>query len=180
MADVGWLLAYVFLASALWISLVRSQPRGRVDVDTVIDALTIVTVSVLVLWNVSVDAIAGDPSLTPMIKSVWSVYPIADAILLALVIRILTNRHARSAIDPWFALGVILWLIADLGFLMLPLSDFNEGWENIGWLVGAALMARGFQPTRPARRWPTSTSPRRPSPSSASRSCPWWCHRSWC
>lgn len=64
-ADVGWLMAYVFFASALWISLVRSQKQGRVDVDTVIDGLTIVTVSVLVLWNVSVDAIAGDPSLTP-------------------------------------------------------------------------------------------------------------------
>ena len=108
-------------------------------------------VGLAILWNVSVDAIAGDPSLTPMIKSVWSVYPIADAILLALVIRILTNRHARNAIDPWFGIGVILWLIADLGFLMLPLSNFNEGWENVGWLIGAALMARAFaaNSTRP-------------------------------
>jgi signal transduction histidine kinase/DNA-binding response OmpR family regulator len=143
-ADVGWLLAYVFMISALWITLVRSQKHGRVDVDTVIDALTIVTVSVLVLWNFTVDAIAGDPSLTPMIKFVWSVYPMADAILLALVIRILTNRRARNAVDAWFALGVILWLIADLGFLMLPLTDFNEAWENTGWLVGCVLMARGF------------------------------------
>ena len=99
-ADVGWLLAYVFMIAALWITLVRSQKHGRVDVDTVIDALTIVTVSVLVLWNFTVDAIAGDESLQPMIKFVWSVYPMADAILLALVIRILTNRRARSAIDP--------------------------------------------------------------------------------
>ena len=37
------------------------------------------------------------------------------------------------------------WLVADLGFLMLPLSDFNERWENAGWLVGAVLMARGFR-----------------------------------
>ena len=147
-ADVGWLLAYVFMISALWITLVRSQKHGRVDVDTVIDALTIVTVSVLVLWNFTVDAIAGDESLQPMIKFVWSVYPMADAILLALVIRILTNRRARSAMSASFALGVILWLVADLGFLMLPLSNFNEGWENAGWLVGAVLMARGFRTHR--------------------------------
>ena len=147
-ADVGWLLAYVFMISALWITLVRSQKHGRVDVDTVIDALTIVTVSVLVLWNFTVDAIAGDPSLTPMIKFVWSVYPMADAILLALVIRILTDRRARSAVDAWFALGVILWLVADLGFLMLPLTDFNEAWENTGWLIGCVLMARGFATNR--------------------------------
>jgi signal transduction histidine kinase/DNA-binding response OmpR family regulator len=145
LADVGWLLGYVFLAPALWISLVRAQRHGRADADTVIDALTIVTVSVLILWNVSVDAIAGDPSLTPLIKFVWSVYPIADAILLALVIRIITNRRARSAVDPSFGLGVILWLVADLGFLMLPLTAFNESWENSGWLVGAVLMAYGFR-----------------------------------
>jgi signal transduction histidine kinase/DNA-binding response OmpR family regulator len=147
-ADVGWLTAYAFMISALWITLVRSQKHGRVDVDTVIDALTIVTVSVLVLWNFTVDAIAGDESLQPMIKFVWSVYPMADAILLALVIRILTNRRARSSVSTSFAVGVILWLIADIGFLMLPLSNFNEGWENAGWLVGAVLMARGFRTHR--------------------------------
>ena len=34
---------------------------------------------------------------------------------------------------------------------MLPLSNFNEGWENVGWLIGAALMARAFaaSSTRP-------------------------------
>ena len=44
-----------------------------------------------------------------MIKFVWSVYPMADAILLALVIRILTDRRARERDrSAWFALGVIL------------------------------------------------------------------------
>jgi two-component system sensor histidine kinase/response regulator len=150
-ADVGWLMAYVFMTAALWISLVRSQKHGRMDVDTVIDALTIVTVAILVLWNFTVDAIASDELLQPLVKFVWSVYPMADAILLALVIRILTNRRARSAVDAWFGLGVILWLVADLGFLMLDASPFNESWENTGWLVGAVLMARGF-PANPARK----------------------------
>ena len=179
-ADVGWLLAYVFMTAALWITLVRSQKHGRIDVDTVIDALTIVTVSVLVLWNFTVDAIAGDESLQPMIKFVWSVYPMADAILLALVIRILTNRRARSAMSASFALGVILWLVADLGFLMLPLSDFNESWENAGWLVGAVLMARGFRTHRTRDRFDDHESETTLHQARRSRSCRSWCRPPWC
>jgi signal transduction histidine kinase/DNA-binding response OmpR family regulator len=147
LADVGWLMAYVFLGAALLVVLVRSrEPGTERDVDSLIGGLTIVTVSVLILWNLSIDDIAGDPSLTPAVKLVWSTYPIADALLLALVIRILTDRRARAAMDGWFAVGVISWLVADLGFLTLPLTDLNEAWENTLWMLGAILMARPFRP----------------------------------
>ena len=142
LADVGWLVAYVSLGAALWLSLVHSREGERFDVESVIDALTIVVVSVLVLWNLSIAEIAGDPSLTPLVKVVWATYPIADAILIALVIRIVTDRRARASMDPWFGVGVAAWLVADLGFLTLPLTDANEVWENAGWMLGAILMAR--------------------------------------
>ena len=141
-ADVGWVVSYFFLAAALWISLVQSREGERFDLESVIDALTIVAVSVLTLWNFSVAEIAGDASLTPLIKVVWSSYPICDAILIGLVVRILTDRRARAAIDPWFGVGVAAWLVADIGFLTLPLTDVNENWENAGWMLGAILMAR--------------------------------------
>jgi two-component system sensor histidine kinase/response regulator len=142
LADVGWLVAYAFLIAALVISLQRSRAGHERDIDSLIDASTIVAVSVMVLWSVSVAEIAGDPSLTPFTKIVWSSYPIADAILLALVVRIATDRVARQWVDPWFGAGVVAWLIADIGFLTLPLTDANENWENAGWMLGAILMAR--------------------------------------
>ena len=142
LADVGWLVAYALFCAALSISLVRARQGEKVDVDSLIDALTIVTISVMVLWNVSVASVAGDPSLTPLVKVVWSTYPMFDAILLALVIRIVSDRRARQWIDPWFGVGVVAWLIADLGFLTLPLTDVHENWENAGWMLGAILMAR--------------------------------------
>ncbi len=142
LADVGWLTAYVFLAAALVTALHRSRAGHERDVDSLIDAATIVTVSVMVLWTISVAEIAGDPSLTPFIKVVWSSYPIADAVLLALVMRIATDRVARRWVDPWFGVGVVAWLVADLGFLTLPLTDVHENWENAGWMLGAILMAR--------------------------------------
>ena len=149
LADVGWLAAYVFFGAALVVTLHRTRQPGTVpDFDSVIGALTIVTVSVLILWNLSIDAIAGDPSLSPGVKLVWSTYPICDALLLALVIRMLTNRRTRAAMDMWFAVGVISSLIADLGFLTLPLTDANEAWENTLWMLGAILMARPFRPVQ--------------------------------
>ena len=66
LADVGWVVSYFFLGAALWISLVQSREGERFDLESVIDALTIVAVSVLTLWNFSVAQIAGDPSLTPL------------------------------------------------------------------------------------------------------------------
>ncbi len=142
LADVGWLVAYVFLIAALVVSLVRARAGEPRDIDSLIDAATIVTVSVMALWSLSVASITGDPSLTPFIKLVWSTYPIADAILLALVLRVVTDRRARRWVDPWFGVGVAAWLMADIGFLTLPLSDVNENWENAGWMLGALLMAR--------------------------------------
>lgn len=144
-ADAGWLASYVLYAAALWLIMARSQRRGRMDVNTVIDALTIVTVSVLVLWDFSVDTIAGNSQLTPAAQIVWSSYPVCDAILIALVIRIVTNRRARQALDYWFGIGIALWLVADLGFVMLDITKFNESWENCGYLIGAILMACGFR-----------------------------------
>ena len=149
-ADAGWLASYVLFGAALWLILARSQRRGRMDVNTVIDALTIVTVSVLVLWDFSVDTIAGNSQLTPAAQLVWSSYPVCDAILIALVVRIVTNRRARQALDYWFGIGIALWLAADLGFVMLDLTKFNESWENCGYLVGAILMACGFRNRGPA------------------------------
>ena len=142
LADVGWLVAYGFLIAALVVSMHRARAGAEREVDSLIDAATIVVVSVMILWDLSVASIAGDPSLTPFIKLVWSTYPIADAILLALVLRLASDRLARRWMDPWFGVGVVAWLIADIGFLTLPLSDANENWENAGWMLGAILMAR--------------------------------------
>ncbi|QZY28484.1 hybrid sensor histidine kinase/response regulator [Nocardioides coralli] len=142
LADVGWLVSYLCFAAALSIVLVRARTGEKIDTDSVIDALTIVAISVMLLWNLSVASIAGDPSLTPLVKVIWSTYPIADAVLLALAIRILTDRRARRWIDPWFGVGVGAWLVADIGFLTLPLTDAHENWQNAGWMLGAVLMAR--------------------------------------
>jgi len=141
-ADVPWFASYLFLGAALWIMLLRAQGRNRGTTETVIDALTIVTVSVAVFWSVSIDAIVADTSVSSFTRAVWAAYPVADAILLALVLRVLADRRARSAIDAGFALGVGCWLASDLGYLMLTIDGAVEIWTDAGWMLGAAFMAR--------------------------------------
>jgi signal transduction histidine kinase len=139
-ADPPWFASYVFLCVALWVVLSRSH--GRVNVGFVIDAVTIVAVSVLVFWSTSVQAIVADHTVTPFVRAVWASYPIADAVLLALVLRVLMSRSARAAIDASFGAGVCLWLAADVAFLETPGSHAAQVAMNAAWMIAPVLLAR--------------------------------------
>ena len=103
-ADPPWFASYVMLCLALSVVLRRSG-AGRHDLDFTLDAVTIVVVSVLVLWGTSIDTIVADAALPLHVRLVWAAYPVADAVLLALVVRVLTSRAARRCLDPSFAVG---------------------------------------------------------------------------
>ena len=140
-ADPPWFASYVVLCAAMWIVLKRSRGGGRIDLGFAIDVVTIVIVSVLIFWSFSVDAIIADASVTPFVRAVWATYPIADAVLLALVVRVLMSPTARASIDVWFALGVCLWLAADTAYLLAP-DGPAQIFMDISWMVAPVLMAR--------------------------------------
>jgi len=142
-ADIPYLSSYLGLGSALFvITLVRTRTGDRhIDGDAVIDALTIVTVSVLVFWSVSITAIVADSSVSGATRVVWAAYPVADAVLLALVLRALLGSRSRSAIGLPFALGVLCWLVSDLGYLLLPVEGLVSAILDVGWMIGGLLMA---------------------------------------
>jgi signal transduction histidine kinase len=141
-ADVAWFASYVLLCAALWVVLSRSREDGRADRGFVVDAVTIVVVSVLVFWRFTVDAIVVDDSVSPIVRAVWAAYPVLDAVLLALVLRVLLSRSARAALDIWFAAGVCLWLAADI--LYVHATDHQAAMitMNAAWMVAPILMAR--------------------------------------
>ena len=139
-ADPPWFASYVVLCAALWVALGRSG--NRVDVDFVIDAVTILVVSVLIFWTISINTIVTDQSVAPFVRAVWVAYPIADAILLALVVRVLMSRTARAAIGSSFAVGVCLWLAADIAYLQWTGGGAPEVIMEAGWMVAPVLMAR--------------------------------------
>ncbi|MBZ5739832.1 sensor histidine kinase [Nocardioides mangrovi] len=139
-ADPAWLLSYAFLGSALWIVLARSRPAGGVDLDFVVDALTIAVVSLLVFWRISIADIVADSTASALDRVTWATYPVLDAFLFALVVRVLLSPRARAAIDPWLAVGVVLWLGADVGYLVVDDHDASMVLD-VAWMVAPALIA---------------------------------------
>jgi signal transduction histidine kinase len=138
-ADPPWFASYVMLCIALSVVLRRSGAR-RHDLDFTVDAVTIIVVSVLVLWGTAIDTIVTDGSLPVHVRVAWASYPVADAVLLALVVRVLTSGPARRCLDPSFAVGVGIWLAADIAYLY-PVGG-TEVLMDACWMVAPVLMAR--------------------------------------
>ncbi len=119
MADAAYLLAYVGLAAALVLgTLVGTGAGARLDPEAIIDALTIVVVSVLIFWDFSIAGIVADTTVSSFTRLIWASYPVLDAILLAMVARMLMTRRSRSTIGLAFAVGIACWLVADVGNLL--------------------------------------------------------------
>jgi diguanylate cyclase (GGDEF)-like protein/PAS domain S-box-containing protein len=150
LADIPWYASYLGLGAALFITLVRAHERERIKGDAVIDALTIVTMSLLLFWELSVRAIISDTTVSLFVRSVWAGYPIADAILVALVLRALASRQSRALMGFGFAFGAACWLAADLAYLLLAASGIFTRLLDVGWMVGVLLMAQAAW-RRPAR-----------------------------
>lgn len=161
-ADPLWFASYLVLCAALFVVLRRSG-AGRHDLDFTIDAVTIVVVSVLFLWSAAVDTIVRDPSLAVHVRVVWASYPIADAVLLALVVRVLTSRIARTSLSPLFAFGAVLWLAADLAYLNAP-EGAAANVMDAAWMVAPVLMAWSVWRLRAIPPVPSSVTPRRGRP----------------
>jgi signal transduction histidine kinase/CheY-like chemotaxis protein len=144
-ADLFYMGAYLGLGAALAVVLTRAHRRhhdgGRVDTDAVIDAATVLVVSLLVFWNVSVQAIVGDTSVSEPVRVVWASYPVADAILLALALRAFAERRSREALGTGFAVGLVCWLASDLGYLLFVVTERVGAWLDTGWMLGGLLMA---------------------------------------
>ena len=164
-ADPAYLLSYVFLGAALLMALLRSQ-REHLRLEGAVDAATIVVVFLLVGWQLSVQGILADDSVGWGTRAVWAAYPLLDAVLIALVLRVLWVREARAVIGWAFAGGVSLWLLSDVGFLLVESPTILvDALLDLGWLLGGLALAwAAVSPTRgePAPRdlAPTSLGPR--------------------
>jgi signal transduction histidine kinase len=142
-ADVPWLASYVVFCAAMWVVLSRSRSRSanRVDVDFLIDGLTILVVTVLIIWNISVDAIAADDGVPPFTRVVWAAYPLASAVLFALVVRVLISGSGRAAIGVLFGVSTGLVLAANLIYLQAPEGGAALVMMNAAWMLAPAMAA---------------------------------------
>ena len=141
-ADVPYFASYLGLAGAVAVmTTVRRDRRVALDPEAVIDALTVIVLSLLVFWVFSIGDIAADETLSTATRVAWATYPVLDAVLLALVLRATSLPEARRALGAWFGLGVCCWLLADIAYLTVDLSDTAVALTDVGWMLGGMLMA---------------------------------------
>ncbi|MCW2850730.1 MAG: ATP-binding region, ATPase domain protein [Nocardioides sp.] len=140
LGDAFYLGSYAGLAGAVLVVLLR---RGgvRIDADAVIDALTVVVVSVLAIWSMSIHDIVAHQSGSSFSHLLQAAYPIADVVLLALVLRALSSRRARKTLGLPFAVGVTCWSLANLGYPGLAGSATTSALLDVAWAVGGVFMA---------------------------------------
>jgi PAS domain S-box-containing protein len=70
-------------------------------------------------------------------------YPVADLVLLALLVRLVFVRGTRSPSYWWLLAGVVTLFVADVGYVMPVTSNSYRpgGWLDVGWLVSYLLFA---------------------------------------
>jgi signal transduction histidine kinase/DNA-binding response OmpR family regulator len=149
-ADVFYLGGYLCVAAALlMVTLASRADDRRVDMDAVIDSVTVVVVSVLVFWTVSMRDIVSDSSESVFTRCVQVAYPALDVAMFALVLRALTHRRTRATLGFSFAAAVWCWLAAHIGYVPFDGTFVTDGtaYLDVVWLLGSTLLATAtFRP----------------------------------
>lgn len=160
-SDAGYLLGVACMIAGL--SHVTTRGRDRlVDVGAVIDVLTIGTVAAMVLWQTAASHIANIDGGSSG-RAVQTTYPVLDAVLVGLVVRMAWSTGRREWLGPWFVVGLTCWLTTDVANLYSYVPGGDQ-WMALGWMVGAILMAQSLgrraAPLAPEPTWGVSTGSR--------------------
>ena len=121
LADLCFLATYVLLTVAL-LRLVRARSGGR-DLPALLDALVISTGLGVVSWQFLMFPYARDPSLSLDQKLNAIVLPLADVVLLAVLVRLWSGGGRRPAAYWLLGLSVVALLAADTAFGVVSLAD---------------------------------------------------------
>ena len=97
----------------------------------------------MVGWIFLVVPYATDGTSSPMQRALSALYPIADLLVLSLLIRLALTPGVRSGSYNLLGVGVVAYLAADTGYagaVLLGSPVASSPLLEIGWLIGYALM----------------------------------------
>ena len=111
LADLCFFGAYIALTVAL-LRLVRARSQGR-DVPALLDALVVTIGLGVVSWQFLMVPYARDPSLSMDEKLTSVLLPLADVVLLAVLVRLWSGGGQRPAAYWLLGLSVVALLVGD-------------------------------------------------------------------
>ena len=157
-ADVPYLVSVVVLGVALFVAALARSGR-RIEVDALVDALTVVVVGVMVLWDLQLRwvGVADESELGALVVTA---YPVLDAVALGLLVRLAIGGERSRWGGAWLFCGLGVWLVTDLSYLLVPSADAEAAIFNLGWMLGAVVLAQSTWPAvRPRRPRPVEDAP---------------------
>ena len=163
-ADVFYLAAYPMFIGALWTLGHRPGHDGGAILDALIVGISAATLG----WALLITPYVNDPTLGMLQLVVSAAYPVADLILLPMVLRLLLQYRVGIRAHQFLLAGMIAYLLADI----LYAHGTSSGWYAPGglidglWLLGYVLFVSAvWHPTAAAepemRPWYAELSGRR-------------------
>ncbi|MGH2749316.1 MAG: GGDEF domain-containing protein [Actinomycetota bacterium] len=139
-ADFFYLAFYPLVAAGL-VSLVRWHGAG--DRDSLIDAFIVAIGAGVLTWVFVMSPYVFDASMTLTERLVSVAYPVADLLLLAVLVRLVFAPGKFSASSILLTLGIFTTLLADAGFAVTALEGtYATGHViDVGWLLTYVLVA---------------------------------------
>ncbi|MDR5864860.1 diguanylate cyclase [Halomonas campisalis] len=140
LADAFYLAVYPLFMAALW-KLGHRSGRDRGD-GALSDALIVGVAAAVPGWALLIAPYLQDPDLTLAQLLVSTAYPVADLILLPLILRLIFLHRARATAHLFLLVGMLAYLAAD----MLYAHGNSAGWYGPGgitdglWLVAYVLI----------------------------------------
>jgi signal transduction histidine kinase len=155
-ADLCYLSTYLLLTVAL-LKLVRTRRRGR-DVAALLDALVFTTGLALLSWQFLMLPYVRDPSLSSGDKLYSLIFPLADVLLLAVLLRLWTGGGGRGWAYYLLGIGAVAMLASDtaFGLTVIVTGSYQPGSPlDIGYIAfPLALGAAALHPSMPSLSLP--------------------------
>jgi diguanylate cyclase (GGDEF)-like protein len=166
-SDAVYLGAYGLLAAGCLV-MVRSRGAGR-DLTALLDAAIIATGAAVVAGVFLIVPLAGDSDLTGFGKVISSAYPLADVLLIAVIVRMWTAPGARSTSYRLLVSALGMTLTADVIWNVSVAVDGTvaDRWTDALYLASYVLV--GFAACVPSMTTLTEQIPDRVGPASAQR-----------
>ncbi|WP_133379035.1 putative bifunctional diguanylate cyclase/phosphodiesterase [Klenkia marina] len=134
-ADLAYLASYLAIGIGLR-RVLDGVPGSRFD--RFVDTSAVFLVVVYLEWLLVLRHTVEDDALTPLVRTVTAAYPVLDAWLLALVVRLWFVRTTLRAEAGWVAAGATALFVSDLAYLVTGQTSVGL---DVGWTLGALALA---------------------------------------
>ena len=147
-ADAAYLAFYVVL---LWgVLAFPTAPQTRNDRTKLwLDTGTVVLGAFMILWYFAIGPTVRSTGASTLEAFVSLAYPIGDLVLVLAITRILLAEPQRGLGHAMgiLAAGLILFVVADVAFANMSLTDTYSGgdWTDSLWMAAQVLMAASAQ-----------------------------------